>query len=611
VRLEPGSAFGRYVIEGFLGQGGMGRVFRATDTVLERPVALKVILAERADRDEALARFFREAKAAAKITHPNTVQVYDLGSVDDVAFIAMELVEGRTMSAVAGDASVPPERKLRWMIDVARGLAAAHARHLLHRDVKPANILVSKDGIAKLADFGLAKRTPTTPDLRVTFHTQLGFVVGTPAYMAPEQLEGAPDIDARSDQFSWALTTCTVLLGRNPRADDPLLRNTVPLVSDRHPTIPRRAAEAIRRASSTDRTERFASMHDLVIELDDAMARPTSAAPNPPAPNPPALIANVKIDDALDARLVELAARVHVVPHDDDAGALAQREVLLAERWTFEPIAACLIAPLECASHSRFGRSAAAVGPMGVARMVDGAWTLVSIPRIDLGAIRHVSVLDDGALAIAGAGGLAATVDARGRATVHSYGARDTMAFAACHLRSVQDLVVVGALGRRGVVARWWTVRQAMFETDEPLGVVAVASGIDVIGGAGVVAYALSKGIARVLPRGTGAIAMHRLDEDTLAISTGSKVGVLAPNAGRWVEELHADQPITCIAGTRRHAWAFTSGGECFRRARFGEWIRWLHPDLPLLEPLSAWAGEGRIELVYPNGKRIEGRRLA
>ena len=280
MELKPGVAFGRYTIDAELGRGGMGRVMLATDGVLHRKVALKVVLPGLEEREEIVHRFFREARLAAQLTHPNTVHVYDLGEVHGHLFLAMEYVDGQPLSAYLGDASVPAERRMGWLIDVAKGLGAAHARGLLHRDMKPANVMVSKDGVAKVVDFGLAKRESrrisvsdqlSSTERHATFQTALGFVVGTPAYMAPEQLEGADTVDARADQFAWALTAYALLLGKNLRKDDPLLFGPIPLLSDRVPGISRRAAEIILRALSNDREMRFPSMDILAADLELAV----------------------------------------------------------------------------------------------------------------------------------------------------------------------------------------------------------------------------------------------------------------------------------------------------------------------------------------------------
>lgn len=277
--LRPGASFGRYTIDAELGRGGMGMVYLATDGVLERQVALKMVLPGMDALEATVARFFREAKLAAKVNHPNTVHIYDLGEVDGVPFIAMEYVDGKPLTAFLGDKYVPAERRMRWLVDVARGLGAAHARGLIHRDMKPANAMVSSEGVAKVLDFGLAKREATTPEIRATFQTTTDFVVGTPAYMAPEQLEGIEPLDARVDQFGWALTAYALMLGQNIRKEDPLLFGPIPLLSDRVSGISRRTAEIVLRALSNDRDMRFPSMDALLAELEPALAIPPSVGP--------------------------------------------------------------------------------------------------------------------------------------------------------------------------------------------------------------------------------------------------------------------------------------------------------------------------------------------
>ena len=216
--LGPGETFGRYRIDKVLGAGGMGRVVAAHDTVLERPVALKIILPERANREEAVARFFREAKLAARLTHPNTVRIYDLGEHEGTVFIVMERIEGASLRERVGTGATI-EQKLRWLIEVARGLHAAHLAGLVHRDVKPSNVMIDEHDVAKVVDFGLAKRFATTPEQRATFHTKLGFVVGTPSFVSPEQLIEL-EADGRADQFAWGVSAYSVLSGHDPRAND-------------------------------------------------------------------------------------------------------------------------------------------------------------------------------------------------------------------------------------------------------------------------------------------------------------------------------------------------------------------------------------------------------
>jgi hypothetical protein len=274
VALAPGDSFGRYTIVGTLGVGGMGQVLRAVDRVLERTVALKIIRADKADQGEAVARFFREAKLAAQLSHAHVVQIYDLGVLDGIPFIAMEHIDGKPLTVFCGDVSYDPMRKARWLLAAARGLEAAHTRGMVHRDVKPANIMVVADeDVVKVVDFGLAKRLLTTAELRATFQTGLGFLVGTPIFMAPEQFDGA-DADARSDQFSWGLTAYTLLAGENPRRADPLLLAPIAAIDRRVPGIPADVGDAIMTAIEIVPSRRHASMARVVEQLESALNRP-------------------------------------------------------------------------------------------------------------------------------------------------------------------------------------------------------------------------------------------------------------------------------------------------------------------------------------------------
>jgi len=145
VPLAVGETFERYLIESLIGRGGMGEVYRAVDTRLRRKVALKVLRADRGNPD-AVARLFREARLAAGLTHPNTVAIHDIGEAEGIPYIVMELVTGAPLLAYVGDARVPAARKLAWLVDVARALSAAHNAGIIHRDVKPSNVMVSDDG---------------------------------------------------------------------------------------------------------------------------------------------------------------------------------------------------------------------------------------------------------------------------------------------------------------------------------------------------------------------------------------------------------------------------------------------------------------------------------
>ncbi len=217
---------GRYEIEGIVGRGGMGEVLAALDPVLHRRVAVKLIRPELwgggDTQREATERLVREARAMATLAHPNVVPVFDAGLVDGQVFLAMEYVEGTTLAEWL--ATAPPwEAVLERFLEAGRGLAAAHHAGILHRDFKPHNVLIGRDGRVRVTDFGLARpleepglgaaplpRADSTPSL-----TRLGEVLGTPAFMSPEQLFGQP-VDARSDVFSFCVALYEALLGARP-----------------------------------------------------------------------------------------------------------------------------------------------------------------------------------------------------------------------------------------------------------------------------------------------------------------------------------------------------------------------------------------------------------
>jgi eukaryotic-like serine/threonine-protein kinase len=200
---------GKFEILAALGRGAMGTVYRARDPVLDRPVALKTVAPELLSNVDALARFQREARAAARLQHPNIVTIYELGNVEGALFIAMELLEGMDLA----EAMTPPGRlalpqKLRIVVDICRGLDFAHKRGVFHRDVKPANIRLLQDGSVKLVDFGIARLENSTM-------TQTGMMLGTPSYMAPEVLRGHR-VDHRADMWAVGVVLYELLTGERP-----------------------------------------------------------------------------------------------------------------------------------------------------------------------------------------------------------------------------------------------------------------------------------------------------------------------------------------------------------------------------------------------------------
>ncbi|MFM8890451.1 MAG: serine/threonine-protein kinase, partial [Planctomycetia bacterium] len=202
----------RYKIEGTLGQGGMGAVLLATDTRLDRKVAIKRILGEAAGNRMAVQRFLTEAKAIAALNHPNIVQIYDYGRAKDGPFLIMEYVDGGSLLDRCKAGPIPLEEAIDLACQICDGLAKAHDQQIIHRDIKPANVLLSQDGIPKLTDFGLAKAQSGDHG-----QTMTGAVLGTPDFMPPEQRRDASEVDHRSDLWSLAATIYQMVTGRSPK----------------------------------------------------------------------------------------------------------------------------------------------------------------------------------------------------------------------------------------------------------------------------------------------------------------------------------------------------------------------------------------------------------
>ncbi len=220
-----GQTLKHYRIDAELGRGGMGVVYRAEDTRLRRPVALKVLSAELTADPDRRRRFLQEARSAARITHPAIAQIYDVDEEAGVTFIAMELVEGRTVRSMIGDRDLDLLSAIDIAIQVAGGLAKAHEAGIVHRDIKSDNVIMSGDGHAKILDFGLAKlldpsagqseETTEISAMQTLAQTQMGVVMGTVAYMSPEQARGRAT-DHRTDIFSLGVMLYEMATGELP-----------------------------------------------------------------------------------------------------------------------------------------------------------------------------------------------------------------------------------------------------------------------------------------------------------------------------------------------------------------------------------------------------------
>jgi serine/threonine protein kinase len=286
--LPPGTRLGPYEIVELLGEGGMGEVYRARDPRLGRDVAIKTILERRAGDPDARARFARENRAVAALTHPNIVAIHDVGEDGETVFAVMELLEGETLRDRLERGALPLPEAMRTVAAVADGLAAAHARGIVHRDLKPANVFLAADGRVKILDFGLAKDTlPSRGSdsslATLSRETTPGTLIGTVDYMSPEQVKGLA-ADARSDLFALGSLLHETVAGRRP-FERPTAGETLAAIlrEDAPPlpsTVPPGVVRAVSQCLEKDPARRSLSASSLAVEL-----RAGAVAPSGPAPS--------------------------------------------------------------------------------------------------------------------------------------------------------------------------------------------------------------------------------------------------------------------------------------------------------------------------------------
>lgn len=272
-QVQPGSQLGPYRIQALLGEGGMGRVYQGEDRLLHRLVAIKTLSNVSGASAQTRLRFLEEARAASSLNHPNIVQIYELRSDASQDFIVMEFVRGRTLTEILAGRSLSTDEVLGYAEQIVSALSAAHSAGIVHRDIKPGNIVVTDTGVVKVIDFGLAKRLESAPESGTKPRTSAGVVMGTALYMSPEQAEGRP-VDARSDIFSFGAVLYEMLTGR--RAFDGgsaattrsriLHDEPVPMRAFRR-DVPHGLAKAVDRCLRKDPAQRYPSGRELADAL--------------------------------------------------------------------------------------------------------------------------------------------------------------------------------------------------------------------------------------------------------------------------------------------------------------------------------------------------------
>src|SRR5258705_6347433 len=287
-----------YSIVSKIGAGGMGEVYLAQDTKLDRKVALKILPADLAANQDRMRRFVQEAKSAAALNHPNIATIHEIGEAHGVNFIAMEFIDGTTLRDQIHQKQPDLRKLLRYLQHVAEGLAKAHAAGIVHRDLKPDNIMITRDGHAKILDFGLAKliepqqppginNLSTGEDATAILQQQStpGVIMGTVGYMSPEQAQGkTKEIDQRSDIFSFGCILFEATTGKKPFEAESMVKSLhsliyepAPALKDFNPLAPADLQRIVRRCLAKDPEDRYQTIKDVAIELRDLRQKKQSA----------------------------------------------------------------------------------------------------------------------------------------------------------------------------------------------------------------------------------------------------------------------------------------------------------------------------------------------
>jgi serine/threonine protein kinase len=286
--LAPGTKLGPYEIQSALGSGGMGEVYRARDTRLDRVVAVKILPEALAKDGDRLQRFEHEARVLSTLSHPNLLSIYDVGSQDGVHYLVSEFLEGHTLRELLKDNPLGVRRATDYGLQIAKGLSAAHEKGIVHRDLKPENIFVTTDGRVKILDFGLAKQSladaGNLSGLTQTVQTVPGVVLGTVGYMAPEQVRGQP-ADSRSDLFSFGSVLYEMLSGKRAfHGDTPadmmsaILKEDPPELIETGRQIPPALEGIVRHCLEKNPLNRFQSAHDLAFNLEQLSHVPAGSS---------------------------------------------------------------------------------------------------------------------------------------------------------------------------------------------------------------------------------------------------------------------------------------------------------------------------------------------
>ena len=502
----------------------------------------------------------------------------------------MEHIKGKSLLAYCGSAEISAERRLHWMLDAARGLAAAHRHGLIHRDVKPGNIMVTDENVVKVVDFGLAKRAATSSrrgGKERNFQTaDAGYALGTPAWMSPEQLEGA-EIDARADQFSWGLTTYALLAGKNPRVHDPLLIS-VSTLDARVRGVSRAVGALVERTLAMEPEARFASMDAVVAELERALYD----QPGPPT-------------------------EPHVVreaPRSQNTMQPPPIKVSGKGKWRFERTEEpCAQAPFHVATFSHDGRRIAAFGPSGMA-IHRGRWREQALPpKLRAADVSCARFAADGSVVVGGTRGLAARILPGGDSERWQPKKREAMSLHGVDITPQGQITFVGPSGATGMIARVGpTGVLELTECPVPLtAVVTLATGaLIACGPRGALVMVLGSKVT-VLEKVTDAdlTAVARLGVGAVAVGTDGVAVRIDTSFGCTLENVRTTSSLSALSATEVDAWAASCVGRIMKRDRLGVWKR-MAPEWGVEPHVLAMSAKGvHVLAVCADASRIEGWR--
>jgi serine/threonine-protein kinase len=339
--IPEGSMFGRYRVVRRIGRGGMGAVYEAVHCDLEKRVALKVLLPSSASQAELIARFEREGRAAARVRHPNVVDVSDVGVEAGMAYLVMEYLEGEDLSRLLHrEGAVPLARVAELMLPVLGAVEAAHSQGVVHRDLKPENIFLARMGdgtiVPKVLDFGISKMAPASGGPALT---GTGIMMGTPYYMSPEQAQSTRGVDGRSDQFSLGVILYECATGKRPFEGESFVGILTAILEGRYarpravrPELPERFEAMVERALDRSPDARFPSLAALAEELRASASAPPSPAASPTvalgAPRTP--VATVALADTMAAVAIPMAPSMEERRRGQRVGLLLAAAMLLA-----------------------------------------------------------------------------------------------------------------------------------------------------------------------------------------------------------------------------------------------------------------------------------------